>query len=208
MMTFKILADDGDKDHDGYTVKTQCNCRLIFGSVPMGDLAMLTRDFSKHAILDIDLADRVGATFVLGEPADLQRLRQAELPISPKRQRQAQQARQAGQTVLAQWLLDGERGASADALAKAIFGFPVEASTAHPHDVADLQRCLSMLIATHSEDRVQAARGLSAQWDALLAHWDELIDLFTQETQGSPIAPNTNAWMRRLLSESPAPSPQ
>ena len=75
--------------------------------------------------------------------------------------------------------------------------------TDHPHDPADLNRCV---VYCRSEG-ISAATlrermaGRSPQWDALLPHWNELTGLLADEaeTRTDGCAPATYARMRELL---------
>ena len=56
---------DGVGD-EGFKIKTICGCRIVYGSVPLSSFAMLTHGFSKKALMATDIADLIGATFVIG----------------------------------------------------------------------------------------------------------------------------------------------
>ena len=73
----------------------------------------------------------------------------------------------------------------------------------HPHDPADLKRCVDYCF-TAGIDTTELRRrmgGRSPEWDALLPHWNELAGLLADEmdvrTDGR--APATYARMRELL---------
>lgn len=73
----------------------------------------------------------------------------------------------------------------------------------HPHDPADLQRCVAYCYTagiTVDQLRKRMA-GRSPEWDALLPHWSELIGLLEDEkaTRKDGCAPDTYARMRALL---------
>lgn len=67
---------------DGITIKNLHRCRLVFGQVPLGGLCKLLHGFSERAILAPDIAKRVGASVVVGEPEDIRALRQSDIPIT------------------------------------------------------------------------------------------------------------------------------
>lgn len=76
------------------------------------------------------------------------------------------------------WMFSDNTGLSSLAMASAVAGIPMEDShhsTAHPHDPADLGRCLSFCKAVPDAhlhfDKIAA---LSPAWKNLIAHWDEL----------------------------------
>jgi hypothetical protein len=103
---------------DGFNVKSICGCRLIFGSVPLSDLGMITHGFGKKALMDVDLADLIGATFVIGMSADLEKLRKLDLPVSAKRHRDYLAARELGLNAAAMWLRVCERTVPVDCRVK------------------------------------------------------------------------------------------
>lgn len=166
---------------DGYTIKKIAGCRLVFGKVPVSDLAMLTGGFSKKAVMDISIANRIGAAMVIGEPEDIEVLRGMDLPVSASRHADFLEAHELGiRNSVAMWLRTGERGASSDAMCMRLFGVP-EAGKDHPHDPDDLRRCVEFLEQTSSSDMVHGMRVVSPQWAALVDHWDELVGLLRQE---------------------------
>lgn len=190
---------EGDLDGGGFNVRRIDGCRIIYGSVPMSEFAMLTHGFSKKALMDVDLADRIGASFVIGEPKDLQALRARGLSPSAKRQGEAQEAAQNGvDDAVVAWLADGARGLSSNAMCKQFFGVPRSAGRDHPHDPDDLSRCLAFLDATQSHERVSSMAGVSPQWAGLVAAWSEITASFLQE-RGEKSAPKTYALMRKAI---------
>lgn len=75
--------------------------------------------------------------------------------------------------------------------------------TDHPHDPADLRRCVDYCTRsgiTVAELRKRMA-GRSPQWDALLPHWGELTGMLAGEiaTRTDGTAPATYRRMRDLL---------
>ena len=180
MMNMKV---GGAGDNDGYTVKTVGRCTLVFGPVPMRDMARLMKQAPKKAVMDIGIAGRIGATLVFGLREDLDSLPLDELPINPTRLADAEVAKNAGLPKAVQdWLIYGERGLSSEAMCKAIWGMPASASDArYPLDVDDLKRCILMVDVTGALDRVQQAAGLSPEWREIMAVWDELYPAFKRE---------------------------
>jgi hypothetical protein len=185
-------------DH-GFTVKSISGCRLVFGSVPLSDLGMITHGFGKKALMDVDLADLIGATYVIGMSADLEKLRRLDLPVSAKRHRDYLAAEGRGLNAVATWLRTGERGKSSNAMCQRIFELPLEADSSHPHDPADLRRCLQMLDATNAHDRVPMVADLSPEWGRLVGAWDRLVAVFSEERHASTSAPLTYQMMQELL---------
>lgn len=148
----------------------------------------------------VDIADRIGAVFVIGEPDDLEELRKMDLPVSDKRLADHMAASKLGLPKLASWLRDGERGASSNAMCKRIFGIPADAGKNHPYDPADLRRCLLFLDAVEAHDKVVLMSDVSEQWGRLVARWNELVALFEEEVAGgSEKAPVTYALMKEIL---------
>lgn len=183
----------------GFTIKNICGCRIVYGSVPISEVAMLAHGFSKKALMATDIADRIGATFVIGEPDDLDDLRRMNLPISDKRLTEHRAATQMGLDKVAAWLADGERGMSSEAMCKRIFGIPESAGKSHPHDPADLRRCLLFLDATEAHDKVSFMLDVSEEWGRLVARWDELVVVFKEEAAQGSRAPRTYALMKEIL---------
>ena len=115
-------------------------------SVGLTTWASLVKGFSKTAVLDIGLANRIGAHTVIGSPTALQAYRASNPPACALVQRQLAEAALAfkGER-LAQIFsyLDGyQRGASADALLAATAGLDCARNKlAIPHDNSDLARC-------------------------------------------------------------------
>lgn len=69
----------------------------------------------------------------------------------------------------------------------------------HPLDPADLGRCIRLLdIEPSYRQRIGEMAGVSPQWCALVAHWDELEILYREE-EPSGRAPKCYARMRELL---------
>lgn len=198
-MSDGFAMQPGPGPNTGFTIKNICGCRIVFGQMPMSEVGMLTHGFSKKALMATDIADKIGALFVIGEPDDLEELRQMDLPVSEKRQADYQAASQLGLSKVASWLRDGERGASSNAMCKRIFGIPSDAGTNHPHDPGDLRRCLLFLDAAEEHDKVSLMADVSEEWKRLVCRWDELIALFEEEIAGgSKSAPTTYSLMKEI----------
>jgi hypothetical protein len=188
-----------DQQTEGFTIKTLHGCRLVYGAVPLSEFGMLTHGFSKKALMAIDIADRIGASFVIGEPDALAELRRQDLPVSAKRQNDAAAARSMGLDAVADWLLLGERGASSNAMCKRIFGVPDHAGIAHPADPADLRRCVAFLDATGGHDRVGMMADVSPAWSQLVEIWPSLVETLRAEAAEGKAAPKTQALMQGAL---------
>ena len=191
---------DGVGD-EGFKIKTICGCRIVYGSVPLSSFAMLTHGFSKKALMATDIADLIGATFVIGEPTALDELRHMDLPVSAKRHADYLAATNLGLIAVAMWLRRGARGKSSNAMCKAIYGVPADAGTEFPHDPDDLRRCLLFVEATGAQDQFQKMIEVSPEWSRLVARWDELAARFAEETAEGKQAPKTYALMQELIGE-------
>lgn len=205
-MVFEFNLAFGNRLDDGFTIKSKAGCRLVFGSVPISELPMLMHGFSKKALMATDIADLVGATFVIGEPNDLDELRQLDLPVSKKRQNDYLVAHNMGIIEVAMWLRNGERGASSNAMCKHLFGVPIEAGNSHPHDPSDLRRCIAFLDATAAHDKLADMAVVSPEWKRLVDVWDQLVTTIQNEMKKgksakSKSAPKTYALMKSALSD-------
>ncbi|MDD2742046.1 MAG: hypothetical protein PHV02_07225 [Rhodocyclaceae bacterium] len=182
-----------------YSVHEMHGCRVIFGPVPMADLVSLTAKFGQNAVLAVDIADKIGASFVVGEPADIALLSKADLPISAERRIEGQAARKLGLNAVSHWLEQGERGLSANAMCKRFFGVPGNAGADHPRDPSDLRRCIAFLDATDSRSKILLMANVSREWAALVFVWEELEALLKFEVRHGSSAPRTYALMREAL---------
>lgn len=173
-----------DRNNEGYTVKTLGGCTMVFGQVPILDMVGLMNRAPGKAVMDVGLADRIGATLVFGLKEDLKRLPVSELPISPKRLADAAAAKAAGLPAVVQgWLTEGDRGMSSNAMCRAIWGgVPEGAENQHPLDVDDLSRCIAMVDATQPGNRIQQAATISPEWAVIMAAWDHLRSTFKRES--------------------------
>lgn len=128
----------------GYTVKTIHGCKVIFGQVPMDDFGALLKTMPEGAVMDIQAANHLGATFVAGMPGDTKKL--LDLPPCEKLKKQAADARQNGLSEQASdWLLRGERGSSSEAMFAVLTGLSKGNERAYPSDPDDLRRCRLLL---------------------------------------------------------------
>lgn len=73
----------------------------------------------------------------------------------------------------------------------------------HPHDPADLKRCIDYCRQQGITTAILRKRmaGRSPEWDALLPHWNELAGLLAGEVEARTdgCAPATYARMRAIL---------
>lgn len=191
---------DQDWMEQSYSISYIRGCRVVFGLVPADDLPMLTHGYGRDAMLALDLAYRFGATYVIGTLQDLEALRRIQLPPRKEWQLEAATACNAGFNALGDWLWGGDRGRSAEAVAKRLFGIPLTAGDDHPHDGADLQRCLALLECTDHLDQqhIERLRDISPQWACLVAHWPTLVETFLAEVDSGRLS-RTNQLIDTLL---------
>lgn len=186
---------------DGYTIKRIAGCRVVFGQVPLSDLEMLAHGFSDKALMASDIADRIGAAIVMGEPEAIANLRLMDLPVSEKRQQDYQSAHGLKRADVARWLRDGERGGSSNAMCKRIFGVPSNAGKNHPYDPDDLRRCVLFLDATGAHAQVGLMADVSEEWALLVESWGVLVLLLKEEMASGKSAAKTYALMQKVMAK-------
>lgn len=71
------------------------------------------------------------------------------------------------------WLFLGETGLSSEAMCAVALGVELP-RWHHPHDAADLRRCLKFLDQTGRHDVLPTMATKSPYWSALVPHWYEL----------------------------------
>lgn len=183
----------------GYTVQNVCGCRIVTGEVPLRELAALTTGFSKKAVFDVAFATRIGASLVIGEPEDLEKLHAYGLPVAPAITKEAEHAAAKGFHAAASWLLNGDRGASSNAMCRHLFKLGAPAGRSLPYDPSDLRRCVELLDATGAHDKIAEMRSVSPEWARLVDAWDDLTALLREELAGGTRAPKTYAKMKEVL---------
>lgn len=119
------------------------------------------------------------------------------------------------------WLASGERGLSSEQIVITLTGESWWAGSRystgsdHPHDPADLRRCMKLLDAVHlARASLPVMRSVSPQWATLVDHWDELTSLLTEEVpdilgrarDNGGRAPRTFARMQELLHPKTTPA--
>lgn len=166
-------------DVSSYTVERRHGCRLIFGEVPLRELAQLMMSGSDDERVDPHLSSLTGATMVMGTPEALATLLEsADLPIAQSRRDDHDEAlRQGYPAAFAQWLHRGERGASSDALASWVTGIPSACTRAFPRDAFDFRRCLTVvetLDAWSDTDVLGRVKVMSQTWAAIVDQWSDL----------------------------------
>lgn len=193
---------------NSYTIHTVDSCRIVFGRVPPSNTLSLLDGYSVNVTVSLELAARTGASFVIGEPADIERLAlRDDLPVSPEREADAALARRRGLPApIVAWLRSGERDAATDAMCKALYGIPERALAIYPHDANSLAYCFrfaeQVTIAGNSDDDARYIAKLSPEWAALMAGWTDLKIAYLEDMQAvrnGLSAPRTNELLRTII---------
>lgn len=82
------------------------------------------------------------------------------------------------------WIVNGDRGASADAIVSKMEGITISSiwRNAHPTDPSDFYKCLKLLEAVPEyKNRMYEMAEVSEQWKSLITHWGELEELLQEE---------------------------
>lgn len=174
-----------------------------YGPKPMDFISKASKMIGDGAVIDQVAARMAGATFAFGQPELFAELRQ-RLETGALI---AQKVETPGLPMAATtWLACGERGISSNTMFTVLTGVDALGDTrqSHPHDPADLDRCLRLL------DQVPALRlllpkmaGVSPEWAALIAHWEEIERLHLDEVglgwTKAKSAPRTYELMRKVI---------
>lgn len=101
------------------------------------------------------------------------------------------------------WLAQGETGISSETMAFAALGIERGGTfgTSHPHDPADLRRCVQLLEAVPAlRDRMPMIAELSPVWGRLVANWGALEASLRREMAAKTgRAPLTYRMMKELI---------
>lgn len=185
---------------NGYTVKHIAGCTLVFGPIPLSDIGRLTHGMGKDVLVDIRMADRLGASLVLGTRQDLDHLAQMNLPVSGRREADARTAAARGlPDEVCGWLREGERGLSSCAMCARIFGVPESSGGEHPRDADDLRRCVQFVAQTGCRDRLALMNEVSPYWAALVAEWESLAGMLNGERGGGVASGSRTSQRMRAL---------
>lgn len=199
------MNPDNEYRHE-YRVVTKFGCKIIFGNIQPDDLAAFCApEARKDWIIDVLLANRIGATMVAGPPDAIKSFSESNPTPSKKRQAEARNAKNSGiPESVTNWLLNGHRGASSEALCKHFFEVPVEANVyCYPLDPSDLNRCLKFLDAafgTRNPVQINSVRSLGPVWSAYVDRWVEIITVFGKEVQ-TGVAMETYDLMQKIQDE-------
>lgn len=99
------------------------------------------------------------------------------------------------------WTVTGETGLSSVAIVRTHFGLPPGPhgdTCNHPHDPADLRRCVQLLEECPFID-IKCMRGTSIYWDALIGNWKMLMEIFEIEKKDSDNSSLTYNLMRMIF---------
>ena len=126
-------------------------------------------------------------------------------PYGPK---DLEKSRSGMHPMAAQWLESDQRGASSESLCRQFFNVPPASSSfagEHPHDPADLLRCVRFLEFTGTAGRIGEAASISPEWAKIVHRWDELTTTLAEELALGSKAPRTFEAMQSLLAPPRAP---
>lgn len=185
-----------------YTVKTINNCKVIFGSVPVGDLDAFVKISPKGSIIDTQASRHLGATLVIGLKEDTETL--MDLPACYAVNVEQRKAKDTGLSEAAQqWLSNGERGTSSNTIFAVLSGMDITKTRSHPHDPADLRRCRLLLEQVPEfAPRMGEMASISKEWAGLVASWDMLCGIMDGECdwrKGQGYAPKTYKMMQECI---------
>lgn len=103
------------------------------------------------------------------------------------------------------WIVGGDVGLSSKTVWATMLGISLEdGEVPHPHDPADLGRCLRLLeVIPEWKPRLGELASLSPEWKALICRWDEVATSMETEVgiawQKAKSAPATYAMMKSIL---------
>lgn len=181
---------------------------LVYGEVDVDKFGKLTKLAGKDAVLDFQLARKTGAMTVFGPKeltdrlsADLAQSETVSARLLGKHQGAVSQA-------AANWLVNGERGSSSNAIIGHILGITDDDDDdnkdAHPWDVDDMRRCRLLLEQVPElVPRMPMMRTVSKTWAGLVDSWGEICAVMDVESpewrnkKGS--APGAYLMMRRVI---------
>lgn len=171
------------QSYQTYTATHRNECRLIFGTVPLLEMAALLSSSQDGDVMDLHLASLTGAAMVTGQRERLDELLASDdLPISKGRTLDRDAALAANLSdEFSEWLYRGERGLSSDYIAHKVTGIPARADFAIPSDSADFRRCcgvIKSLRGMKSESDVLVIMSNDCErWSLLKDNWATLSDM-------------------------------
>lgn len=98
------------------------------------------------------------------------------------------------------WLLNGERGSSSEAIVSKMEHVPIfsHRANAHPIDPSDFNRCVKLLdCVPEYRRRLDEMRDVSPVWNELIEHWGELEQMLSDALEQG-VAPEMYKYMKEL----------
>lgn len=156
---------------------------IAYGQQELGFITKATTIATKDAVLDTNAARMANATFVIGSPDALSKLKELLEPAALAQQTEEHQGSSLSQAAV-RWLASGERGASSNTLFSVLTGVSADnGHTAYPYDPSDLARCRLLLEACPELlPNLPMTRSVCPEWSALVDRWEELCAMMDQET--------------------------
>ena len=163
-----------------YQVSSVGQIRIVTGTVPVTDLVSLINSVPADSVMDMQLAQMLGANFVFGPKAELDAYRESAFVRNSALLRAKHEMPEASDEVL-NWLAFGERGASSNSMFRVMMDLP-HGRAEHPHDASDFRRCRLLLEAIPSiAHRLPMLSDASPEWAAIIAAWDSLCESLDAE---------------------------
>lgn len=158
---------------ENYSLKVINSVTIVYAEfLSLALMSKLMRGGGRHDVLDIALANRIGAILAFGSATDLAVFRKTNPPAGPVVLAEIARAKSFVLSEAAIAWLDGyDRGASSNALF-AVACFPLKILDLHgpaliaaPHDDADFGRCQRLMqLVPEVASGMHKAAGLSPEW--------------------------------------------
>lgn len=134
--------------------------------------------------MDSGLANKIGATLVMGKKDSL-----SMLSNDPgiKSIIKARVASEIGRSKISdeakEWLENGERGLSSNSIFARLTGINILRSDEHPRDASDLRRCRLLLEAVPEfGHKISMMKDVSPEWSAIASDWNAICAIMDEET--------------------------
>lgn len=201
-----------------YRVDRRDGCVLVFGGIPVSDIAALTKTVGRGAVLDTDLARLAGASLAFGSRADVEALKAS---LAPSAAASVRSRYSDLDPAAAEWLATGKHGTSSAMMFYRLTGVRPnilrddDDPMSHPLDPDDLRRCRLLLEQVPAfYARLDEMRAVSPQWAALVDAWGDLCSTMDAECpawrDGRGVARETyskmaalNAWAPPVITGDP-----
>lgn len=147
---------------------------LAFEPFPVDAMGTVNKLLGKGAVVDADVARMAGAIMAAGDKEALAALRERleAGALKAVREENPELSKAA-----ARWLAGGERGVSSNTMFTVLTGVNAlgEWPKDHPYDPDDFRRCRKLLDAVPElKERLPLMATVSAEWEALVAKWDDI----------------------------------